>query len=148
MEATYFMGVANAIASVMPLFYIGKVGRKPIFVIGHLAIAVAMLVCGFSIDNQWNTSSLIMIVLIIFAFHMSTGTMCWVYVPEVCIDRAMGVVVAFQALNLTIVVFSFEFMINSALQVHGTFWYFSAINFLATLFCLFFVKETRGLTDL
>ena len=33
-EATYFMGVSNAIAAALPLLYIGRVGRRPIFVIG------------------------------------------------------------------------------------------------------------------
>ena len=32
--------------------------------------------------------------------------------------------------------------------MHGTVWYFSALNFLGLLFFLFFVKETKGLTDL
>ena len=39
-------------------------------------------------------------------------------------------------------------MINSGMKVYGTFWYFAVFCFLGFLFCLFFVRETRGLTDL
>ena len=39
-------------------------------------------------------------------------------------------------------------MINSPLKVYGSIWYFSGLTLLGFLFCLIFVKETRGLNDL
>ena len=63
-------------------------------------------------------------------------------------DAATGLAVAGKFVNLILISFTFEFMINSSLQVHGTVWYFAVICFLGFLFCLFFVRETRGLTDL
>ena len=39
-------------------------------------------------------------------------------------------------------------MINSELKVYGSIWYFSILTFIGFFFCLFFVRETRGLTDL
>ena len=65
-----------------------------------------------------------------------------------CVDSATGLAVAGQFGNLIIISFTFEFMINSSLEVHGSVWYFAVICFLGFLFCLFFVRETRGLTDL
>ena len=56
--------------------------------------------------------------------------------------------VASQFLNLTLISLTFEFMINSAMQVHGTIWYFAGFNFLGFIFFLVVVKETRGLSDL
>ena len=32
--------------------------------------------------------------------------------------------------------------------MHGTIWVYAGINFAGFIFCLIFVKETRGLTDL
>lgn len=34
------------------------------------------------------------------------------------------------------------------MDVYGTFWFFAAFTFLGFLFVKFFVKETRGLTDI
>ena len=82
------------------------------------------------------------------AFQLSTGSVVYIYVPEVAVDRATGLAVAVQSANFTIVAFTFEYMINSSLQVHGTIWYFASLNFLAFLFFMCFMKETRGLTDL
>ena len=39
-------------------------------------------------------------------------------------------------------------MINSALKVYGSIWIFSAVTFTGFIFCIIFVKETRGLSDL
>ena len=39
-------------------------------------------------------------------------------------------------------------MINSPMQVYGSIWYFAGWCVVGFLFCFFFVKETRGLTDL
>ena len=47
-----------------------------------------------------------------------------------------------------LVAFTFEFMINSSLNVHGTLMYYGGTTFLGFLFCLCCVRETRGLTDL
>jgi hypothetical protein len=43
---------------------------------------------------------------------------------------------------------TFDVMINSPLGVHGSFWYFSGLNFIGFLFFVCFVKESRGLTDI
>ena len=60
----------------------------------------------------------------------------------------MGLAVGAQFINLTIISFTFEFMINSPLNVYGSIWYFAGLTFLGMLFMIFFVRETKGLTDL
>jgi len=57
-------------------------------------MALAMFFCGLSVYYQWNVSTFVMIIVLIFAFHMSTGGLTWVYVPEVCVDTATGVGIA------------------------------------------------------
>ena len=71
----------------------------------------------------------------------------WIYIAEVTVDSASGFCVAGKFINLLVVSFSFEYMINSPLQIHGTIWYYSSVTFVGFLFCLFFVKETMGLTE-
>ena len=43
--------------------------------------------------------------------------------------------------------FTAEYLMNSFLGVVGTFWVYASLNFLGFIFCLVFVKETMGLTD-
>jgi len=49
--------------------------------------------------------------------------------------------------SLCILAFSAEYLMNSFLQVPGTFWLFGFLNFLGFLFCWIWIKETMGLTD-
>ena len=123
-------------------------GRRPIFITGSLAMGLTLFACGLSVLHNWNLTAFIMILCFHAAFNTTHGALCWLYVPEVCVDSATGLAIASQFINLTIIAFTFEFMINSSLQVYGSIWYFSALNFLGFFFFLFFVKETRGLTDL
>jgi hypothetical protein len=40
-----------------------------------------------------------------------------------------------------------EYLIASPLQVHGTFWLYGVLCALGVAFVVFFLKETKGLTD-
>lgn len=111
-------------------------------------MAVALFFCGLSILEKWNMASFVMIIVFIFCFHFSTGGLAWVYIPEVCVDSATGLAAAGQFLNLILISLTFEFMINSALKVYGSIWYFSAFTLIGFFFCLVMVRETRGLSDL
>ena len=63
-------------------------------------------------------------------------------------DAASGFATGAQFINLMLITFTFESMINSSLRIYGTIWYFAAMTILGFLFCLCFGSETRGLTDL
>ena len=147
MQGGYLVGATNAIASLIVILYVERVGRKTILAAGQLAMTIALFFCGLAVLNQWNLTSFIMILLGIVSYHFSQGSVAWLYVPEVTVDAAAGLAVAAQFINLTILSICFEYMINSALQVQGTFWYFAGITFIGFLFMVFIVKETRGLED-
>ena len=76
------------------MLYIGRVGRKTIFVLGAFTMSVTLFFCGLSVVNQWHVSSLVMICIFIMAFQLSTGSVVYIYVPEVAVDRATGLAVA------------------------------------------------------
>jgi hypothetical protein len=40
-----------------------------------------------------------------------------------------------------------EYLIASPLQVHGAFWLYGVLCALGVAFVVFFLKETKGLTD-
>ena len=91
--------------------------------------------------------SFIMINLFITFFHMSQGGVAWLYCSEVCIDAAMSFTSNGQFITLIIISFTFEYMINSSMGVHGSLWLFGIISLFGALFMLLFVRETRGKSD-
>ena len=62
-------------------------------------------------------------------------------------DAASGFSAGAQFLNLIVIGFTFEFMINSPLDIYGSLWYFAGMSMIGFVFCLFYVRETRGLSD-
>ena len=92
--------------------------------------------------------SFIMINLFIAAYHLSQGGVAWLYVSEVCIDAAMSFTSNGQFLTLILISFTFEYMINSSMGVHGSLWLFGIISLFGAIFMLCFVKETRGKSDI
>ena len=78
-------------------------------------MSVSLFLCGLGVQNGWNLTSFIMILIFCASFCMGIGSLSWLYVAEVSVDASSGLSVASQFLNLTIISFAFEYMINSAL---------------------------------
>ena len=147
LQGTYIIGAANAVSALIALATIAYFGRRTIYISGQFFMCAFLFFCGYSVLEEWNLSSFIFINLFIAAFQLSQGSVAWLYIPEVCVDAASGLAIAGQFINLTIISFTFDFMINSSLKVQGTIWYFAGLCLLGFFFCLIVVKETRGLTD-
>ena len=111
-------------------------------------MAFALFCCGLSSFKGWDLEAFIALCLFIGTFEITQGSVAWLYIPEVTVDAAAGFATGAQFVNLMLITFTFEFMINSPLQIYGTIWYFCGMTFLGFLFCVFFVRETKGLTDI
>ena len=147
-QGTWLIAISTMFASSLPLLYNHKFGRKTLFMTGYLLMSFVLFMTGLSIYKEWNMAAFSFVICMIFCFQMLAGWLNNVYFVEVCVDTATGVVALVQAMTATITALSFDYMINSKLQVQGTFWFFSAFCFLGFLFHVFVVKETRGLSDL
>ena len=97
---------------------------------------------------EYYTAMFVFILIFIVAFHLSHGSISWLYIAEVTVDQASGVVISGQFINLLWLTLTMEYMIKSGLEVQGTFWLFAVFMIIGTIFVSVFVKETRGLTDL
>lgn len=110
-------------------------------------MSVFLFICGWAALKEKNTLSFVSLCAFFMSSTLSQAVVNWLYISEVTVDAASGFCIAGKAINLLIVSFSFEYMINSFLQIHGTIWYYSLITFMGFVFCLIFVKETKGLTE-
>ena len=142
------IGVVNAVFSVAAILIIITFGRRTIFIWGQFFMATSTFMCGLCILYEWNMAAFISVNMLIVSYHFSTGAINWLYTPEVTVDAASGLCIGTSFFNGTLISLTFEFMINSPLKVHGSIWWFSAASYIGLVFCIVFVKETRGLTDL
>lgn len=91
-------------------------------------------------------SALVFILLHCGVFQTLTAPTHWVYIPEILSDQQLGFVLTCHYMNGVEISLVTEYMIKF-LGTDGTFFFYSAINFLGGIFMFCFLRETFHLTD-
>ncbi|MFC1570882.1 sugar porter family MFS transporter [Candidatus Omnitrophota bacterium] len=153
--ATIGVGALNVIMTVVAIFVIDKIGRKPLLSIGLAGMVIALGILGLAFKEaaylgaalKWvSVGSLL---LYIASFAISLGPIAWLIVAEIYPLRIRGLAMSIATLSN----WGFNFIIAitflSIVQALGaayTFWIYASMGILGWFFCWFFVPETKGHT--
>lgn len=166
------VGVTNTVFTLVAVFTVDKLGRKPLLIIGAMIMAAAMLTLGTLFDMHLVSttaqhgngagasigSSIVAVgavVVYIAGFALSWGPVVWVLLSEIFPNsikgKAMSIAVAAQWITNFLVSATFPMMDRSswlnAMFNHGfAYWLYGAGAILAALFVMRFVPETKGRT--
>jgi SP family xylose:H+ symportor-like MFS transporter len=150
---TIIVGIVNLSFTVVAIFTVDRFGRKPLMVIGAIAMGISMLALGLSFYlDQMGLISLIFMLTYTAAFAMSWGPVTWVLLSEIfpnSIKGAMSIAVASQWVANLMISWTFPMMNESTLLTrlfnHGfSYWIYGLMGFLAAWFILKLVPETKG----
>jgi len=155
---TVIMGIINISFTLVAVFTVEKLGRKPLLITGSLGMAVGAL--GVALSNVVTLPAIIPVISIMVysaCFMFSWGPICWVYISEIFPNtirsEATALAVAFQWIFNFIVSSTFVPMYNMKLGAMGdSFGHFFAyalygvICLAAALFVWRLVPETKGKT--
>ena len=150
MVVTVFTGIVNLAFTVVAIFTVEKLGRKPLLIVGSLGMALGAFGVAFTFGNE-NLQLLCMVSIMLYAacFMFSWGPICWVLIAEVFPNTirgaAVAIAVAFQWIFNWIVSTSFVPMANS-LGYWVVYSMYGIICVLAALFVWRLVPETKGKT--
>ncbi len=152
---TIIVGIVNLTFTVVAIFTVDRFGRKPLMIIGGIAMGVSMLALGFSFHFEHvGFLSLIFMLTYTAAFAMSWGPVTWVLLSEIFpnnIKGAMSIAVASQWVANLAVSWTFPMMNESSVLTnifnHGfSYWIYGIMGFLAAWFIIKLVPETKGKT--
>jgi SP family xylose:H+ symportor-like MFS transporter len=152
---TIIVGLVNLTFTVLAILTVDKFGRKPLMIIGAIAMGVSMLALGFSFFlKQVGLVSLIFMLTYTAAFAMSWGPVTWVLLSEIfpnSIKGAMSIAVAAQWIANLAISWTFPMMNESSsltrLFNHGfSYWIYGLMGFIAAFLVLKLVPETKGKT--
>jgi sugar porter (SP) family MFS transporter len=147
---TALMGMVNLTFAVVSMFYVDKMGRKPLMVIGSIGMSIAMglLALTFISGHTKGYFVLICIMGYLAAFGFSLGPVVWVLIAEIFPNRLRSYAVAIATFMLWganfIVSLTFPYLLKS---LHGyCFVIYGAMCVLCLLFVLKYLEETKGKT--
>ncbi|MCK4750454.1 MAG: MFS transporter, partial [Bacteroidales bacterium] len=152
---TIIVGIVNLSFTVVAIFTVDRFGRKPLMIIGGIAMGVSMLALGFSFHfNHVGLLSLIFMLTYTAAFAMSWGPVTWVLLSEIfpnSIKGAMSIAVASQWIANLVISWTFPMMNESSILTrlfnHGfSYWIYGLMGFIAAWFVIRLVPETKGKT--
>ncbi len=157
MTVTIFTGIVNIIFTLVAIFTVERLGRRPLLIVGSIGMAVGAFGVAVSF-GQPGMEEVCMANLLIYSacFMFSWGPICWVLIAEVFPNTirgaAVAIAVAFQWVFNFIVSSSFVPMFNLHLTEgdHFGHWFtyglYGIICILAAVFVWKLVPETKGKT--
>ena len=158
MVQTVIMGIVNISFTLVAVFSVEQLGRKPLLIWGSIGMAIGA--AGVAVSNLTAVHPLVPVVSIMVysaSFMFSWGPICWVLIAEIFPNtirsQAVAIAVAFQWIFNFIVSSTFVPMYNMSLGDMGDrFGHFFAyalygvICVLAAIFVYKLVPETKGKT--
>ena len=157
MVQTVIMGIVNISFTLVAVFTVEKLGRKPLLIIGSIGMGMGAFMVALTFGNSaFQMVTMLGIMLYSASFMMSWGPICWVLIAEIFPNtirgKAVAIAVAFQWIFNWIVSSTFVPMFNMHLVEgdHFGHWFtyglYGTICLLAALFVWRLVPETKGKT--
>ena len=157
MVQTVIMGIVNISFTLVAVFTVEKVGRKPLLIWGSIGMAIGAFGVALTFGNaSLNIVTMLSIMVYSASFMFSWGPICWVLIAEIFPNTirgaAVAIAVAFQWIFNFLVSSSFVPMFNMHLTAGDNFGHWFTYGFyglmcvLAALFVWRLVPETKGKT--
>jgi sugar porter (SP) family MFS transporter len=147
---TVSIGAVNLVFTLLAMWQVDKLGRRPLMLIGSIGLAVVYLILAFLLQSQAAAGLISIFVLLAIALYStSLAPVTWVLISEIFPNRIRGAASSVAIVSLWgayfILVFTFPILAEK-IGTFGPFYLYAAICFLGFLFVLKKVRETKGQT--
>ena len=142
------IGAVNVLFTVVAIFFVDRIGRRILMLIGFAGLTVILTLIGGSFHFNYSGMVVLWLALAtIGCFAMSLGPVVWVILSEIFPNRIRGAAmsVSIFALWTACFILTFTFpILNEKLGTAGTFWIYAAICLFGLVFTIFTLPETKG----
>lgn len=150
--ATVVVGVINVAITVVAVWLIDRVGRRPLLLVSIVGMTLSLLSLGLafrapSMSGAAGWFAAISLGVYIASFAVGLGPVFWLLISEIyplnIRGLGMGVATVVNWVTNLVVALTFLTLIDR-LGKPGTFWLYAAVSILALIFTAMFVPETKG----
>jgi MFS transporter, SP family, xylose:H+ symportor len=147
---TVSIGVVNLVFTLLAMWQVDKLGRRPLMLFGSLGLSVLYIILSILLQNHMSAGLVSVFVLLAIAtYATSLAPVTWVLISEIFPNKIRGMAISVAVVSLWaayfILVFTFPILAQK-LGTYGPFWLYSGICLLGFFFIKFRVKETKGKT--
>jgi SP family xylose:H+ symportor-like MFS transporter len=147
---TVGIGIVNVVFTLLAMWQVDKLGRRPLMLIGSLGLAVLYIVLAFMLQNKAATGVVSLLVLLaISVYALTLAPVTWVLISEIFPNSIRGKASTLALVCLWgayfILVFTFPVLAH-ILGTYGPFYLYAGICFCGFLFIKARVRETKGQT--
>jgi sugar porter (SP) family MFS transporter len=141
-------GSVNLAFTIIAMRMVDSWGRRKLMLLGSLGLAVIYVVLGGSYYLE--VQGLVILLLVVSAiatYALTLAPVIWVVLSEIFPNRIRGAAMALATTSLWAASFGLTYtfpILNKALDSHGTFWLYAAINTAGFLYILRKLPETKG----
>jgi MFS transporter, SP family, arabinose:H+ symporter len=145
---TSILGIINFVFTFVSIFFIDKLGRRTLYLIGSMGMAVMLVLLAVSFYLKMDgLFTLICIMFFLSFFSSCIGPVFWTLVSEIYPNRIRGKALAFASFTQWIFNFLVVLLFPHFLKSLGggtTFLFLAVMSFIQWLFTFLYVPETKG----
>ncbi|MGN6507825.1 MAG: sugar porter family MFS transporter, partial [Chitinophaga sp.] len=135
---TISIGIVNLVFTLVAMWQVDKLGRRPLMLIGSLGLSVVYIILALLLRNQADVKFVSLFVLLAIAMYAtSLAPVTWVLISEIFPNKIRGLASSVAIVSLWgayfILVFTFPILAES-LGTYGPFYLYAGICFLGFLF--------------
>ncbi len=144
-------GLVNVVFTLVAIWKVDRLGRRPLLLTGIAGTGVAMALCGLLFHLGMEKSPLLIALCAVYlaCFSFSYGPVCWIIVSEIFPTRIRGRAMAISIFSLwsgcILVSLTFPYLLKHV-EPAVTFWLYALTGPVALVFTYFLVPETKGRT--
>lgn len=150
--ATIGIGLVNVIATLFAVFYLDRIGRRPLLFTGLLGMTVSLIGLSLAFYLQLEITKWLAVActfLYIISFAFSLGAILWLVVSEIFPLQVRATAMGFAVFSCwfwNFVVSSTFLTLLANIGPALTFMFYASMCILSLVYCYFFVPETKGVT--
>ena len=147
---TVAIGLVNTLFTLLAMWQIDRLGRRPLMLIGSLGLAIVYIILAFLLSHHAGAGMVSVFVLIAIGLYAtSLAPVTWVIISEIFPNHIRGMASSVAIVSLWIAYFILVFtfpILAEHLGTYGPFYLNAGVCFAGYVFVKLKVKETKGQT--